>query len=30
MYGYSSKGETKKYSLEEGDIAGAQELYGTP
>ena len=30
MYGYSSKGETKKRSLEEGDIAGAQELYGTP
>lgn len=28
MYGYSSKGETKKRSLEEGDIAGAQELYG--
>lgn len=30
MYGYSSKGETKKCSLEEGDIAGAQELYGAP
>jgi len=30
MYGYSSKGETKKCSLEIGDIAGAQELYGTP
>ncbi len=28
MYGYSSKGETKKCSLEEGDISGAQELYG--
>jgi len=27
MYGYSSKGETKKCSLEEGDIAGAQYLY---
>lgn len=30
MYGYSSTGETKKSSLEEGDIAGAQELYGAP
>lgn len=30
MYGYSSKGETKKCSLEEGDIAGAQQLYGAP
>ncbi len=30
MYGYSSKGETQKCSLEEGDIAGAQELYGAP
>ena len=30
MYGYSSKGETKKCSLEEGDIAGAQCLYGAP
>jgi len=30
MYGYSSKGETQKCSLEDGDIAGAQELYGTP
>ncbi len=28
MYGYSSKGETKKCSLEIGDIAGAQSLYG--
>lgn len=30
MYGYSEKDETKKTSLEEGDIAGAQELYGAP
>jgi len=30
MYGYSSKGETQKCSLEEGDIAGAQEPYGAP
>ena len=30
MYGYSSKGETKKCSLEDGDKAGAQELYGDP
>lgn len=30
MYGYSSKGETKKCTLEEGDIAGAQSLYGAP
>lgn len=30
MYGYSSKGETQKCSLEEGDVAGAQELYGDP
>jgi len=28
MYGYSRTGETKKCSLEEGDISGAQELYG--
>lgn len=28
MYGYSSKGETKKCSLENGDIIGAQFLYG--
>jgi len=28
MYGYSRTGETEKCSLEEGDIAGAQELYG--
>ena len=27
MYGYSSKGETIKCSLEEGDISGVQELY---
>jgi hypothetical protein len=30
MYGYSSKGETKKCSLEEGDIAGAQFRYVAP
>lgn len=30
MYGYSSKGETKKCSLEEGDIAGTQFRYGAP
>lgn len=30
MYGYSSKGETEKRSLEDGDVAGAQFLYGTP
>jgi hypothetical protein len=30
MYGYSSRGETKKSTLEEGDIAGAQELYEAP
>lgn len=28
MYGYSSKGETKKISLENGDVLGCQELYG--
>lgn len=28
MYGYSSKGETIKRSLEEGDISGARSLYG--
>lgn len=28
MYGYGSKGETIKISLEQGDIAGAQYLYG--
>ncbi len=27
MYGYSSKGETKKISLENGDVLGAQYLY---
>lgn len=30
MYGYSSKGETKKCSLEEGDVLGAQSLYRAP
>ncbi len=30
MYGYSSKGETEKRTLEEGDVAGAQYLYGQP
>ena len=30
MYGYSSKGETQKCTLEIGDVAGAQELYGKP
>jgi len=30
MYGYSSKGETQKRTLEEGDKAGARELYGAP
>ena len=30
MYGYTSKSETQKISLEEGDIAGTQELYGAP
>jgi hypothetical protein len=29
MYAYTSKGETKKISLEEGDILGCQYLYGT-
>jgi hypothetical protein len=28
MYGYSDKGEVKKISLESGDIAGLQKLYG--
>ena len=28
MYGYSTEGETKKRSLNDGDIAGIQELYG--
>ncbi len=27
MYGYSSEGETKKISLENGDILGCQDLY---
>ncbi|MFC1613308.1 matrixin family metalloprotease [Patescibacteria group bacterium] len=27
MYGYASNGETKKRTLEDGDINGAQELY---
>lgn len=30
MYGYSSKGETEKRSLEDGDVTGARSLYGTP
>ncbi|MFC2024341.1 matrixin family metalloprotease [Chloroflexota bacterium] len=30
MYGYGRKGEVIKISLEEGDIAGAQYLYGSP
>ena len=30
MYGYSTEGEVKKISLEAGDIAGAQALYGAP
>ena len=30
MYGYSSKGEIIKCSLAEGDISGAQILYGAP
>jgi len=30
MYGYSSKGEIKKCTLEQGDIAGAQSIYGAP
>jgi len=28
MYGYSSKGETKKISLENGDVWGCQAIYG--
>jgi hypothetical protein len=28
MYGYSTEGETKKQTLELGDIAGAQSIYG--
>ncbi|MHC4743784.1 MAG: matrixin family metalloprotease, partial [Planctomycetota bacterium] len=27
MYGYATNGETKKVTLEDGDIAGIQELY---
>lgn len=27
MYGYATEGETKKRTLEAGDIAGVQELY---
>ena len=30
MYGYGKTGETVKISLEEGDIVGAQSLYGAP
>ncbi len=30
MYGYSRTGETKKCTLEDGDITGAQSLYGNP
>lgn len=30
MYGYSTTSETKKRSLEEGDLTGAQTLYGVP
>jgi len=29
MYGYSDYGETKKRTLENGDISGLQELYGS-
>ena len=29
MYGYSEEGETKKRTLNDGDIAGIQELYGS-
>lgn len=29
MYGYSTEGETKKRSLEQPDITGLQEMYGT-
>jgi len=29
MYGYSTEGETKKRSLEAGDITGIQKLYGS-
>ena len=27
MYGYATDGETKKSSLEDGDITGVKELY---
>jgi hypothetical protein len=30
MYGYSSEGDTEKRTLYLGDIAGIQNLYGTP
>jgi hypothetical protein len=30
MYGYASPGESSKISLEQGDVAGAQYLYGAP
>ena len=30
MFGSSGKGETEKFSLEEGDILGAEALYGIP
>lgn len=30
MYGLAEKGETKKRTLDSGDIAGIQELYGAP
>ncbi len=30
MYGYGSIGETEKRTLESGDIAGIQVLYGVP
>lgn len=30
MYGYSSKGEIRKCTLEQGDITGAQTIYGAP
>ena len=30
MFGYGSKGETQKISLEDGDKWGCQELYGLP
>ena len=30
MYGYTTYGETKKISLEYGDIVGVQQVYGAP